>query len=451
MLKFRNSYEVMQAVAQFLAERGIPFDIEKQSQNSNYIYDIFLPEGLKNAARPLGGKYVSLDLKGPTGVEIKGRLLFDTISRYGDLYSELLKHNEVSSFLLIYIEGKVPTSVYSYIYHKYKGRFHILSLEQFLGIKLPRNTRGPVISEVTYDWRSDRDSTMGHAKVSIAENNFSLFLGAGVSMSANLPSWWNLLKDMIDTCKQKEFKDGDIEKLTKVCYNSSIVMGRFVRMMMEKKSNDEDYYQCLHDALYGGISAYRSPLIDEICNLVYSKKSQAQSIITYNFDDVMERALRERGIGNYSVFGQNQPQRFFPIYHVHGFIPYANKDDIKSVPVLSEEEYHRVYASSYNWSNVEQLHALSRTTCIFIGLSMTDPNLRRLLDIAIQDSENDPRHFVFLPRISEFGTDKNAEAKNNEAMKIQKQIFVELGLRVIWYRDYNELPKLLKNLYKLDS
>lgn len=135
MLIFRNSYEGMHAVVQFLVERGIPFDIEKRSQNSNYIYDIFLPEGLKNATRPLGGKCVSLDLKGPTGVEIKGRLLFDTISRYGDLYSELLKHNEVSSFLLIYIEGKVPTSVYSYIYHKYKGRFHILSLEQFVGIQ----------------------------------------------------------------------------------------------------------------------------------------------------------------------------------------------------------------------------------------------------------------------------------------------------------------------------
>lgn len=446
-MKFRNFYEGIHSVVQFLAERGITFDIEKQSQNSNYIYDIFLPEGLKNATRPLGGKYVSLDLKGPTGVEIKGRLLFDTISRYGDLYSELLKHNEVSSFLLIYIEGNVPTSVYSYIYHKYKGRFHILSLEQFLGIKLPRNTRGPVITEATYDWHIDQYKSLEMAKTSLTEERFTLFLGAGVSMSADLPSWWKLLKDMIDTCKQKEFKDGDIEKLTKVCYNSSIVMGRFVRMMMEKKSNDEDYYQCLHDALYGGISAYRSPLIDEICNLVYSKKSQAQSIITYNFDDVMERALRERGIENYSVFGQNQPQQLFPIYHVHGFIPYANNDDIKSVPVLSEEEYHRVYASSYNWSNVEHLHALSRTTCIFIGLSMTDPNLRRLLDIAIQNSENDPRHFVFLPRISEFGRDKNAEAKNNEAMKIQKQIFLELGLRTIWYRDYNELPKLLKNLY----
>lgn len=448
MLIFRNSYEGMHAVVQFLVERGIPFDIEKRSQNSNYIYDIFLPEGLKNAIRPLGGKYVSLDLKGPTGVEIKGRLLFDTISRYGDLYAELLNHNEVSSFLLIYIEGQVPSSVYRYINHKYKGRFHILSLEQFLGIQLPRNTRGSVISEATYDWRNDRDRTMEHAKVSIAENNFSLFLGAGVSMSANLPCWWNLLAGMINRCKQGIFKEADLDQLTKVCCNSSIVMGRFIRMMMESKSNEEEFYQCLHEALYNGVDSYSSPLITEICHLIQFKRQQAQSIITYNFDDVMERALKSCGIGNYSIFGQNQPQQLFPIYHVHGFIPFENKENIKSLPVLSEEEYHRVYANSYNWSNVEQIHALSRTTCLFIGLSMTDPNLRRLLDIANKDSEADPRHFVFLPCIDSFGKNKAAEVKNNEAMRIQKEMFEELGLRVVWYKGHNdELPKFIKALY----
>lgn len=448
MLIFRNSYEGMHAVVQFLVERGIPFDIEKRSQNSNYIYDIFLPEGLKNAIRPLGGKYVSLDLKGPTGVEIKGRLLFDTISRYGDLYAELLNHNEVSSFLLIYIEGQVPSSVYRYINHKYKGRFHILSLEQFLGIQLPRNTRGSVISEATYDWRNDRDRTMEHAKVSIAENNFSLFLGAGVSMSANLPCWWNLLAGMINRCKQGIFKEADLDQLTKVCCNSSIVMGRFIRMMMESKSNEEEFYQCLHEALYNGVDSYSSPLITEICHLIQFKRQQAQSIITYNFDDVMERALKSCGIGNYSIFGQNQPQQLFPIYHVHGFVPFENKENIKSLPVLSEEEYHRVYANSYNWSNVEQIHALSRTTCIFIGLSMTDPNLRRLLDIANKDSEADPRHFVFLPCIDSFGKNKAAEVKNNEAMRIQKEMFEELGLRVVWYKGHNdELPKFIKALY----
>ena len=448
MLIFRNSYEGMHAVVQFLVERGIPFDIEKRSQNSNYIYDIFLPEGLKNATRSLGGKYVSLDLKGPTGVEIKGRLLFDTISRYGDLYAELLNHNEVSSFLLIYIEGQVPSSVYRYINHKYKGRFHILSLEQFLGIQLPRNTRGSVISEATYDWRNDRDRTMEHAKVSIAENNFSLFLGAGVSMSANLPCWWNLLAGMINRCKQGIFKEADLDQLTKVCCNSSIVMGRFIRMMMESKSNEEEFYQCLHEALYNGVDSYSSPLITEICHLIQFKRQQAQSIITYNFDDVMERALKSCGIGNYSIFGQSQPQQLFPIYHVHGFVPFENKENIKSLPVLSEEEYHRVYANSYNWSNVEQIHALSRTTCLFIGLSMTDPNLRRLLDIANKDSEADPRHFVFLPCIDSFGKNKAAEVKNNEAMRIQKEMFEELGLRVVWYKGHNdELPKFIKALY----
>lgn len=448
MLIFRNSYEGMHAVVQFLVERGIPFDIEKRSQNSNYIYDIFLPEGLKNATRPLGGKYVSLDLKGPTGIEIKGRLLFDTISRYGDLYAELLNHNEVSSFLLIYIEGQVPSYVYRSINHKYKGRFHILSLEQFLGIQLPRNTRGSVISEATYDWRSDRDRTMEHAKVSIAENNFSLFLGAGVSMSANLPCWWNLLAGMINRCKQGIFKEADLDQLTKVCCNSSIVMGRFIRMMMESKSNEEEFYQCLHEALYNGVDSFSSPLITEICHLIQFKRQQAQSIITYNFDDVMERALKSCGIGNYSIFGQNQPQQLFPIYHVHGFVPFENKENIKSLPVLSEEEYHRVYANSYNWSNVEQIHALSRTTCIFIGLSMTDPNLRRLLDIANKDSEADPRHFVFLPCIDSFGKNKAAEVKNNEAMRIQKEMFEELGLRVVWYKGHNdELPKFIKALY----
>lgn len=443
---FRSESEAIDAITMMLSNYNIRFDTEVRSRYSPLYYDIFLPDGLGYVKRQVDQKTIDFGLEGATAIEIKGRILFDTLSRYEMLYQQLCLKHEIRNFILLYAIGIIPVSVKDRIRKQYKNKFQIYSLQEFWD-KLSGNRLSTIPNRTTYDWLIDRYKSLEMAKTSLTEERFTLFLGAGVSMSANLPSWWNLLKDMIDTCKQKEFKDGDIEKLTKVCYNSSIVMGRFVRMMMEKKSNDEDYYQCLHDALYGGISAYRSPLIDEICNLVDSKKLQAQSIITYNFDDVMERALRERGIGNYSVFGQNQPQRFFPIYHVHGFIPYANKDDIKSVPVLSEEEYHRVYASSYNWSNVEQLHALSRTTCIFIGLSMTDPNLRRLLDIAIQDSENDPRHFVFLPRISEFGTDKNAEAKNNEAMKIQKQIFMELGLRVIWYRDYNELPKLLKEIY----
>lgn len=101
-MKFRNFYEGIHAVVQFLAERGIPLDIEKQSQNSKYIYDIFLPEGLKNATCPLGGKYVSLDLKGPTGVEIKGRLLlipYQDMETYIQSFSNIMKFRLFSLFI----------------------------------------------------------------------------------------------------------------------------------------------------------------------------------------------------------------------------------------------------------------------------------------------------------------------------------------------------------------
>lgn len=443
-MNYRNESEVMYAIRKFLDEHQIPFNVEEKSQYTNYIYDFYLPEGLKNAKLPLGKGYVKYEIGGPVAIEVKGRLLFDTIQRYFTLFTEeLAPQKEVSSFLLVYVEGEVPSFSRHNLRKLKKNGFRVLSLSQFLGLQIDTVNPKKEFNADEYDWIKDRDKTLEIAKASLQDKDFSFFFGAGVSMSANLPSWWKLLEGLVDKSKQKQLDKTDIDQLQQVCYDSSIVLGRFIRMMMDTKSDGDDYYNAVHDALYAGNASYSSPLITEICNLILAKRQFAKSIITYNFDDVMERALKGAGINNYPIFGMNQPQQAFPIYHVHGFIPYDNSQIIKSVPILSEEEYHRVYANSYNWSNVEQIHALSRTTCIFIGLSMTDPNLRRLLDIAIRDSENEARHFVFLPHITNF---KNADKKNNEAMRIHKEIFLELGLRVIWYIDHNELPNLVANL-----
>lgn len=447
MINYRNESGVMNAIAMFLDKHQVPFKIEEKSQYTNYIYDFYLPEGLKNAKLPVGRGNENFGIAGPSAIEVKGRLLFDTVERYVSLYSEKLKpQKEVDSFILIYVGGKLPSFAKKYLSELNQKGFYVFSLSQFLNLQTDVIVKADERNIEEYDWVKDRDKTLEIAKASLQDKDFSLFFGAGVSMSANLPSWWKLLEGLVDKSKQKQLDKNDIDDLQRVCYDSSIVLGRFIRQMMETKSNGDDYYNAVHDALYAGNASCASPLIKEICNLILAKRQYAKSIITYNFDDVMERALNNASIKNYPIFGMNQPQQAFPIYHVHGFIPYDNSQIIKSVPILSEEEYHRVYANSYNWSNVEQIHALSRTTCIFIGLSMTDPNLRRLLDIAMRDSENEARHFVFLPHIEEFKNVKDADKKNNEAMRIQKEIFLELGLRVIWYKNYTELPALVGRL-----
>ena len=166
-----------------------------------------------------------------------------------------------------------------------------------------------------------------------------------------------------------------------------------------------------------------------------------ESIITYNYDDLIETALTQNNIEVASLFSKSRSlKEEIPVYHVHGLIP-EKTPDVQSTPVLSEEEYHAIYSDSYHWSNVEQLHALDRNTCFFIGLSMTDPNLRRLLDISHKESDKETHHFAFLKREKLYASDKQHE-KNEMHFRIIEIQLEDLGVNVLWYEDYKEIPEI---------
>lgn len=148
---------------------------------------------------------------------------------------------------------------------------------------------------------------------------------------------------------------------------------------------------------------------------------------------------------------------------MHGFLPeirdgYDGLD--KSTLVFSEEGYHQIYLDHYHWSNLVQLNTLRENNCLMIGLSMSDPNLRRLLDISSKSNERS-KHFAFMKRLSldEFcrSTSENkakelainvkaAEKflKNHHALN--EEIMKELGVIVIWYEEYNDIPKIINEI-----
>ena len=222
---------------------------------------------------------------------------------------------------------------------------------------------------------------------------------------------------------------------------SPIIMGRYI---VGNKEQKEILTKYLHDnVLYKGVDISASGLISTICDMVSTKK--IESIITYNYDDLVETALKQKGQDVASIYSKSRNLKGeLPIYHVHGLIP-ENNPDVQSTPVLSEEDYHNIYRESYHWSNVEQLHALDRNTCFFIGLSMTDPNLRRLLDVSHKDSDREIRHFAFLKREKLYASDK-AHEKNEMHFRIIEIQLEDLGVNVIWYEDYNEIPQMLKEI-----
>lgn len=97
--------------------------------------------------------------------------------------------------------------------------------------------------------------------------------------------------------------------------------------------------------------------------------------------------------------------------------------------------------NAYLWSNTEQLHALDKNTCFFIGLSMTDPNLRRLLDASKRScpGENSASHYAFLPK------DPSCHITTEQT----ERIMLEMGVNVIWYDskdNHKELAELVTEI-----
>lgn len=96
---------------------------------------------------------------------------------------------------------------------------------------------------------------------------------------------------------------------------------------------------------------------------------------------------------------------------------------------------------------------------------MTDPNLRRLLDISSRNIERS-KHFAFMKRLSsdEFCYKENDGKKvqvieNIEAADkflerhhmLNEELMKELGVTVIWYEAYSDIPDIINTVTKHES
>lgn len=268
-------------------------------------------------------------------------------------------------------------------------------------------------------------------------------------MDAKLPSWSELLESLLTNDNNKPFtyiNSANSEAISSAMGYSSIITGRYAldgyRKNSEKSEEDsnQESIERIRRVLYRRKSN-KSVLIESVSKAV--KRKKPAQIITYNYDVLLDELLNNKGF--YSVSDNFIPRtKQVPIYHVHGMI---SRDNTKpSNFVLSEKDYHQLYCNPHNWANVVQLNALYTSTCFFIGFSMTDPNQRRLLELAwgkdINSCESDKLpHYVFLKKNPLKG--EASEEVNNEHWKEIEYMMSDFGLNVIWFNDFSDLPHIL--------
>ncbi len=417
---------------------GETIEVEKafgKKGETFYRADIYLPEG----CRALGFSHRSI-------IEIKRGLRPDSLYMLYNMFVENKSRWEVDNFIVIYSNRNQVSLQHLSVYKNYtKAHFYVFSEEELLKGSAIADRHTPRLEK----WGHKRARLILDAQYDFSQGHNTFFFGAGLGPGVNMPTWNELLDDLLNKAQQHSHSaigSADYTDIDQSCNHSALIIGRYIESGF---ADEKEFTNQMKASLYKHNPQPTSDLYKVIVEAIKTKK--VEQVITFNYDDLVETALIQQKIPVHSIFDRSHYSGSdFPVYHVHGMIPQTR--EIESTPVLSEREYHTLYKESFHWSNVVQLQALSSSTCFFIGLSMNDPNLRRLLDISRygvnRDSVTDrPCHYALLERKPLCEKSPNV-AKDAEHFAMQEHMMADLGINIIWYehKKYDDIPKILRRI-----
>jgi hypothetical protein len=272
--------------------------------------------------------------------------------------------------------------------------------------------------------------------------------GAGVSTSAGIPAWTQLLKNIASIyfthwqfmCENKGQSTLDPPKNISIAFWESFMWSDNSQHLAKALVDDNDpltvaqmilsrvaknnHQYLIRKALYGDESSIvPSPLMRTIANLC--PKQNFSAVVSYNYDDVLEQALVESSVSVSPIWEPSMipSENSTPLFYPHGYLKQGGGPIVPIV--LAEDDYHAYSTEGYNWRNLMQLRQLSTSCCVFVGFSMTDPQVRRLLWVAKQGGAG--AHYAFLPS-------KTAQGPETEMLEslIDAQLS-DLGIRTIRY------------------
>jgi hypothetical protein len=347
-----------------------------------------------------------------------------------------------------------------------------------------------------------------------ASNGIALVLGAGVSYSSKIPSWNDLLRSMVT-----KHVSGATEQTFDRLRQSGLSLTVIASLLEEHAGSRLAFVEAVRDALYADFPFYGTKVDKHNRRdfIRFIRQGQVGGDGTNGANGLCGANLTLRSIGALCVVrrwesrGQGQPavrnvanpkiraivtlnldallQTYVSafstrrlirtverpcaepyadrinLYHMHGYLHFARgeqsrrREAVESV-VLTEQDYYDFFNQPNSMFNYTFLYMLREHSCLFIGLSMEDENIRRLL------------HYSKLERLGALANKsgktleqlvkKNGKVKQEVTrhftiMQHSKDLQVDLakqetleplGVHVLWVDDFSEIPAHLQELYE---
>lgn len=319
-----------------------------------------------------------------------------------------------------------------------------------------------------------------------------LVLGSGVSHGSDLPSWPELLRRV---CLRLQTGHASLpDKL----HNMSPPV--FASFLEERAGSREELAKavqyCLYESFPGNsykpINAESGPLFVETidpCNKTlrsvsalctrrafddemykFQANPHVKAVITTNYDNLLQSHSRAKygkltagGFDGHSLILRTVERASagsrvgkIGVYHVHGSIRYdkAIDDHSKHAPdlmVLTEQNFFDLFNNPTRFSTYTFLHLLREHTALFIGLSMQDENLRRLLHYSKQERAESYRT-EGRPETAIRGLVQRHVAlllanKDEDVNAAHAATLAPLGVHAVWLQSFDEIETKLAELY----
>lgn len=161
-------------------------------------------------------------------------------------------------------------------------------------------------------------------------------------------------------------------------------------------------------------------------------------------------AIKQFDIVTRSLSTQHKDR--IPFIYCHGFLPPSDKvQKLELIAneklVFSEKDYLQLTKSNYSWQSSTFLHHCSQSRILFIGLSLTDPNIRRWLSWVQSNKEEEIYHVHGSKPDSTSHYWIEKRPKDEDHAKWIEATVAHLGVRIIWLNDWGEIEKVLNKLF----
>ncbi|WP_379920200.1 SIR2 family protein [Lactobacillus johnsonii] len=239
------------------------------------------------------------------------------------------------------------------------------------------------------------------------DDQLVLFVGAGVSINSGMPSWKDAVEQIGNLLGISEIDNSDYLKIPQYYYNSH---------------GKQAYNSLMREIFKDGIKLPVSDIHRKILRF------NPRTIITTNYDDLIERASEEHGEIRQTISQDiDIPYRKYnkELIKMHG-------DFIHDNFVLKEEDYLN-YSNNFKLIENYIKSIIGSKVLLFIGYSFNDPDLKQIFNWVKNIVGEDMRISYLINADSEY--DENEE-----------QYYKKLGIQIIYASRLNQNSNVSTNI-----